>query len=183
VNATATLRGTGRQVSLGEIDAVNAVMLAVDAKGRAMDDKWGVGRLPMLVPADVAVRFASQRNKFSEAIQSWSVPEALKHGEAMERAYAKLDEIALASGASPTPPDQWEFETEEGLVVLVRDKRTIAQVDTSGRAAAIWSLDEIASVICAHPTLAKAKAHFPGSEVVSVRPKPIGEIPDDEIPF
>lgn len=183
MNAPATLRSTGRKVSLGEIDGVNAVMMAVDAKGRAMDEKWGIGRLPMLVPAEVAGRFASQHRKFSEALQAWDYPEALKHGAAMERAYAKLEEMAIAAGASPAPPDQWEFETPEGLVVLVRDKRTITQVDLAGRQAAVWSLDEIASVICAHPTLAAAKQQFSGSEVISVRPKIPTEFPDDDIPF
>lgn len=180
MNAPTTLK---RRVSLGEIDGVNAVMMAVDAKGRELDDKWGIGRLVTLVPAEVAARFASQRRKFGEAIQAWDYPEALKHGAAMERAYAKLEELAVAAGASPSPPDQWEFETPEGLVVLIRDKRRIPQVDLNGRAAAIWSLDEVASVICAHPVLASVKQQFPGSEIVHIRPKPITDFPDDDIPF
>lgn len=162
--------GSAKRLSTGELDAITAIIAAVDRKGREMDEKWGTGRLPALVGVEWADRFSSQRRKFSEALWRWDYPEARKHGEAMERAYAKLDELATAAGAEQGAPEQWEFETPEGLVILVRDRARQGQVDTQGRRAQVWSLDEIASVLRNYPMLAAAKDAFPGAEVVSIRP-------------
>lgn len=162
--------GAARRLTAGEHEIVDAILAAVDRKGRVMDEKWGVGRLPTLVGAEWAERFASQKRKFSEALWRWDVAETRKHGEAMLRAYDKLDALAEASGAQHGPSEQWEFMAGDELVILVRDRSRVGQVDTNGRRAQVWSLDEIASVIRAHPVLAAAKDAFPGAEVVSVRP-------------
>lgn len=162
--------GTARRLSSGEYDAINAVMESVDRKGRGMDEKWGIGRLPTLVPAEVAAKFANQSRKFSTALAAWDYPETLKHGSAMERAYDALDALAVASGAERGPPETWEFDTPEGLVILVRDIKRTNQVDTKGRRAQVWSIDEIANVIRNHPILAAAKEAFPGAVVESIRP-------------
>lgn len=161
--------GAVRRISNGEYDAIMSVVDAVDAKGRAADEKWGVGRLPTLVPAEWAGKFRQQQRKFSAAIGQWDYPEALKHGQAMERAYAKLDELAEASGAEKGLPEQWEFEVDGKLVILVKDLRRTNQVELHGREAQVWSLDEIASVIRQHPILAAAKDAFPGATIESVR--------------
>lgn len=182
----AALAKLSRAASTGELDAIDAVSSAVDAKGRAMDEKWGIGRLITLVPVEWADRFHTQSRKFSLALQDWNYPEALKHGQAMERAYAKLDELATASGAEHGKPEQWEFETPDGLVILVKDIQRTNQVDRQGRQAQVWSLDEIASVIRAHPEIVKAKTVFSGAEVVSIRPvqaRKIGLEANDDIPF
>lgn len=149
---------------------VHLIVKLVDQRGRDMDQKWGIGRLPLLVPIEVAERFRVQQRKFSGAVWEYDPADAQKHGDAMLRAYAKLDELAVASGATPNPPEQWEFETAGGLIVLVRDIKDTGRVELNGRQAQVWSLDEIASVIAAHPALAAAKAAFPGATIESVRP-------------
>lgn len=152
------------------LDQIDVILKGVDQRGREMDEKWGFGRLPMLVPLDIAERFRSQRRKFSAAIWERNPEDCRRHGEAMIRAYAKLDEIATAAGARHGELDQWEFDTPEGLIILVRDIRQVGQVRLEGRKAKVWSIDEIISVIRAHPILAAAKDYFPGAEVETVRP-------------
>jgi hypothetical protein len=152
------------------LSQVEVIVKAVDQRGRDIDTRWGIGRLPALVPHDVAERFRVQHRKFSGAIWEYDAEQARKHGDAMLRAYDKLEQLAIASGASPAPPEQWEFETPAGLVILVRDIRDTARVDRGGREAQVWSLDEIANVIAAHPILAAAKVHFPGATIEAVRP-------------
>lgn len=179
-------RAEKNRLSPGELDGIQAVVEAVDAKGRAMDEKWGIGRLPTLVPADWAEKFRVQQRKFSAATLAWDLPETMRHGQAMERAYARLDELAVAAGFKPGPAEQWEFETPNGLVILVRDIRQTNQVDTGGRRAEIWSLDEVVSVIRAHPAIVAAKTVFEGATVVSIRPsKPDRSALtlDDDVPF
>lgn len=152
------------------LSQINQIVRLVDERGRQMDHRWGIGRLPLLVPIEVAERFRVQHRKFSGAVWEYDPAEVQKHGEAMLRAYNKLDELAVASGASLAPPEQWEFETPDGLVVLVRDIKDTGRVELNGRTAQVWSLDEIANVIAAHPMLAAAKAAFPGATVEQVRP-------------
>lgn len=169
------------------LDQIDVTVRGVDQKGREMDRKWGFGRLPTLVPLEIADKFRAQQRKFSGAVWERDPDAVRRHGEAMLRAYAKLDELAEAAGYVAAPPEQWEFETPDGLVILVRELADAGNVERHGRQAQVWSLDEIASVIRAHPTIVAAKELFEGSFVRSVRP-PV-EVRDElndslmEIPF
>jgi len=154
----------------GEYDAINAVLDSVDTVARTMDEKWGAGRLPKLVGTEWAAKFGLQREKFSKALYEWNLQDSIKHGAAMERAYAKLDELATAAGASTLPPEQWEFDVDGELVILVRDIRDTGRAQRHGRKCQVWSLDEIANVIRAHPALAAAKHAFPGAKLEPTRP-------------
>ena len=172
-----------------EAAACSSIIEAVDRKAREIERRWGIGRLPYLVPAEWSERFASQKLKFSRACFEMNLADVRLHGAAMERAYDKIEEIAISNGHIPDHGQVWEFEIEPGkLVMLVRDRAEMAQADTKGREAQIWSLDEIVEVIRKFPVLSAAKDAFSGAEVVSIRPDPaasakINDILDDEIPF
>lgn len=167
----------------------SVIIEAVDRKAREIERRWGIGRLPYLVPVEWSERFSSQKLKFSRACFEMELEDVRTHGAAMERAFDKLEEIAIANGHTPDHGQQWEFEIDPGqLVILVRDRAEMAQVDTKGRTAQIWSLDEIVEVIRKFPVLSAAKNAFPGAELQSIRPDPeataaINTILDDEIPF
>lgn len=154
-----------------DMDTIQAILDVVEQKGREMDQRWGLGRLPALVPIEWATRFASQKRKFSDAIWAWKAYESQVHGEAMLRAYVRLDELAVVGGHQPAPPEQWEFETPDGLVILVRDRDRMNQAQTDGRRCQIWSLDEIAEVVRKHPEIVCAKEEFAGAEITNIRPK------------
>lgn len=153
-----------------DMDTIQAILDVVEQRAREMDERWGLGRLPTLVPIEWATRFASQKRKFSDAVWAWKAADAETHGQAMLRAYAKLDEIATAAGHQPGPPEQWELEIPDGLVILVRDRQRMNQVQTGGRRCQVWSLDEIAEVVRKHPEIVCAKEEFPGAELVNIRP-------------
>ena len=170
-----------------QISDMQVIIKCVDQRGREMDERWGIGRLPMLVPIEWAERFHAQHKLFNAAVWEFHLPLVRQHGEAMLRAYDKLDELARGSKGEPLPVDQWEFETEQGLVILVRDLRDTGRAQRFGREAQVWALDEIANVIRCHPILAAAKNAFPGAQVVSVRPSKttLAELDDvlSDIPF
>jgi len=147
-----------------------AMIKVVDERGRQIDERWGTGRLPRLVPVEWAERFASQSHKFGTACMGYDPDEVRKHGEAMVRAYDKLEALAIEAKADEAPPEQWEFETDDGLVILIRDKAKLGMVETMGRRCQVWSLDEIAAVIRNAKIVAECKLHFPGAELVSTRP-------------
>lgn len=153
-----------------KLDAIDTIVRAVDQRGRDMDRKWGTGRLPVLVPTEWAERFKRAKFKFSTAVWERDPADTDRHGQAMLRAYDKLDELAVAAGASSAPPDQWEMDTPNGLIIVVRDLADVERADTGGRKAQVWSLEEVANVIAAHPLIVAAKREFPGAVVESVRP-------------
>jgi hypothetical protein len=165
------------------VSQIDTVIKAVDRRARELEELWGLGRLPSLVPHELAERFRLQQRKFSTAVWEYKIEEVRKHGDAMLRAYAKLEEVAAAAGAQPAPAEQWEFETDDGLVVLVRDMADTGRAQLHGRKAQVWSLDEIISIVRAHPVLVAAKQCFPGATVESVRPALEVRDFDDQIPF
>src|ERR1051326_390915 len=150
------------------LSQIQVIVHSVDQRGREIEHRWGRGRLPKLVPFDLAEKFRVQQRKFSGAVWEYELASVQKHGEAMLRAYAKLEEVAAASGAQPSPPEQWEFETDDGLVVLVKDIADVGRAQLDGRKGQVWSLDEIVNIVRAHPVLVAAKQCFPGAEVRSI---------------
>lgn len=167
---TGMVTGAAHRISTGELDLIQAILDVVDQRSRVADERWGLGRLATLVPIDLAERFASQKRKLSAAVFSWTAAEVKKHGEAMVRAYDKLEEVATAAGHEPQPAEQWELAGPDGPIILVRDRKRMNQVETGGRRCQVWSLDEIEEVIRKHPILACAKQEFPGAEVETIRP-------------
>lgn len=148
----------------------------VDTRAKEVNRRWGHNRLPYLVPLEWMEKFKRQKASWDLAAFECTgspLPRDLERmrvqGEAMLRAYDKLEQIATESGRGPIPAGQWEFELKDGtLVILVRDKADMAQVERHGRAAQVWSLDEIAEVIQNFPILSAAKDIFPGAEVMQV---------------
>lgn len=164
------VQGMKDRLESGAWERTWAIANAVDEAGRAMDAKWGVGRLPTLVGAEMAAKFARAQHSFSRAVRNYDADLAETYGAALERGYLALDRVAQEAGHEPKPPEQWEFTVDGALIVLVRDRGQMSQVQLHGRKAQVWSVDELAEVIRNHEMLAEAKNHFPGAEVESIRP-------------
>lgn len=162
-------------------EQVTAIIMSVAEAGRRIDQKWGIGRLPTLVPPEWAARFAAQKRKW-QSVDIVDVDGARKHGDAMLRAFAKLEELAGEAGHKPVSPDQWEMYVDGRLIILARDIRDNDRVETGGRQCEVWSLDEIASVIRLHPSIAPVKQIMPGARVKPVRDSRL-EDTFDGLPF
>jgi len=145
----------------------------LDAIASAMERRWGVGRLPKLVDAAVAVRFAAQRDRLDNAIRA-DRPELISvQAEAMIRAWNALDAEATKAGAPPLAPTVWEavLPTSGEVVAIVRDSEEALAV-AKDRKGAVWTLAEVAVAIEAFGEQVRAaKAIFPGAEVAAVRPR------------
>ncbi len=172
------------------LSAMATIIATVDRHAKEINRRWGMNRLPHLVPIDWTERFVAQKQKWelacwecSGSLDPADLDRMRKHGEAMIRAYDKLASLAIEAGHDLAAPTTWEFELEDGTpVILVRDRAELAQVDTGGRAAQVWSLDEVAMILAKFPMMARAKECFPGSEVIQMRTDPliIGKL-DDEL--
>lgn len=172
------------------LSAMATIIATVDRHAREHNRRWGFNRLPHLVPIAETERFMRARQKWNLACWECSgsldpadLDRVRKQGESMMRGYDHLARLAIEAGHDLAPPTTWEFELEDGTpVILVRDRAELSQVDTGGRAAQVWSLDEVAMILAKFPMMVRAKDCFPGAEVIQMRTDPlvIGKL-DDEL--
>lgn len=152
------------------------IIRTVDEHARELNRRWGFNRLPHIVPIEWTERFVSQKRKWELACFECTgdpMPAALdrvrKHGEAMLRAFDKLEELALGAGCSPAPPETWEFELADGTpVTLVRVRAEMSQIEREPQTQ-VWALEEIADIVARFPELVAAKHAFPDAEVIQMR--------------
>ena len=174
--------------------AIGEIIKTVNEHADEMNRRWGFNRLPHIVPIEWTEKFVEQKRRWEtacfECIGSCMPSDqerVRKQGEAMIRAYAKLEELALAAEKTPAPPGVWEFKLKDGRpIVLVRTRAEMAQVRRDPPAQ-VWCLEEIGEIITKFPELALAKNEFPEAEVVQMRTAPlvIDELNDslEDIPW
>lgn len=156
---------------------IRAMIETVNVRADEINRRWGMNRLPHLVPLDWLDRFRAQKRKWETACFECAgspKPEdrdtVRKHGEAMLRAFDKLEALAIEDGYLPEPAQHWEFLlNDETVVMLVRNRTEMSQLDPKGRTVQIWSLEEIVDIIEKFPALIKTKECFPGAEMLSLR--------------
>jgi len=162
-----------------DYDAIAAVIDGVDATARGYEDKWGVGRLELLVSDELREKFRRQKVRFDEAIQDHDVVRVRVSGAAMRRAWEALDKAAQEAGAKELTPEVWEIETTDGRVIaFCRHFADSYSVFRSGRYVEIWTPEEIVRLIEKYPEIVLGKKVFPGAYVESVRTKRISDTPD-----
>lgn len=171
------------------IGSMADIIATVDEHARALNKRWGFNRLPYLVPIEWTERFRAQKHKWQMAcfacagsILSEDLDRVRRHGEAMMRAYAKLEELARVGGHEPAPVEAWEFELRDGTPIrLVRDRAEMGQADLRPGQQE-WCLEEIAEIVARFPELVAAKDAFPQAEVVQMRTSAeVRELVDDEL--
>jgi hypothetical protein len=82
-------------------DTIRSAIDGVDKVARDMDQKWGVGRLRLVVSDELGRKFDIQMDKLDAAVASGSAELVQRHSAAMKRAYEVLDKAAYDAGASP----------------------------------------------------------------------------------
>lgn len=161
---------------------------------RRAEETWGVGRLPLLVDAELRARFERQAVRWHQALEAaWEterltapqLDDVAKKAGAMERAWAVMDAAASEAGHSPIAPDAWEAVMRDGTVVaLVKDTADAHAVLASGRQVAVWTVQEFANIIDAIPQfLNDAKVVFPGAKIVTHAAGHRTTSYDDPVPF
>lgn len=195
-------RGPARVVTDAMWAKIQAVQVQVDTVARELEVKWGVGRLPGLVRAEIAERFFSQAAKFAKALAAGSPADVEIEGGRMLTAWRYLDAEAEAKGAAAmTGPDGPGFPVLEGLhkdgsVMMVvashLEARTLAkwrEGHRDTRKGQVWSVGEIVGLLEGIPELGavgKAKEVFGDAAVVGVRsrlPEREGAILNDDLPW
>jgi len=136
----------------------------------AMEQKYGVGRLRLLVPIELREKFDRQRYLTNQAIWFGDLEAVKRETARMVKAYQALDQAATAAGKTGISPDVWEVVLPDGSVAaIVKTNAEAFAVSREGRLAKVYTLDEIGRLIYGFPDIAKAKELWPGAEVTAVR--------------
>ena len=184
------MRRLARRVDLAteamapESNRVQAIVESLDEFVHAMERKWGVDRLQLLVPDDLRARWEAQKERLDAAIRSNQERFVAAQAEGMRRAWAALERVALAAGEQPLSPLVWEcvLPSTGEVISLVR---TDAEAHHVARDCRVFTVAEIGVLIEAlGDNTLEVKRHFPGATITGIRGKPpIDWERGDEIPF
>lgn len=165
----------------------------LDELAATMERKWGVDRLPRLVSRPTADKFAAAQARYRDETEGFCTPERRDVLEAMmERAWAALDAEATARGCFPLPPACYSIRCGDSIVEIAHDQThataLIWWAKNEGRTVAVWTLEEVATVLSLHGIAHRAKEVWPGALVTTApadtRPgKRRADDLDDVIPF
>jgi len=150
--------------------------------------RWGIDRLPELVPPELRERFLLQCDRLNEAIATHDVDEVRRLVPVSGRAYAALEKAAREAGHEELTGEAWEAAMPDGGVLCVtRNVHEAVKVSRERPGAIVWSVEEVARVVGSYEAakaVTFAKKAFPGAIVEGREDKvPTCEELDDEIPF
>jgi hypothetical protein len=167
---------------------IQAIVAGLDETARQMEQKWGVGRLRLLVSDFLRMKFDAQKAKLDAAIATGQEVYIRAQAEGMRRAWQVLDRAAAEAGAQSLAPEVWECVLPaSGEVVSI--VRTEAEAHHVAREGEVWTLAEVGVLIeRMGDEVRKVRRMYPGSAVVEVRPRdppppPIDWERGDELPF
>lgn len=170
----------------------------VDNARWAMHQKWGAGRLELLVDDLTRARFARQRVTWVAALKAgWDSPFLTRDqlalveqkAAAMQRGWAAMDAIAEVAGHRPVAPWVWEAPLADGTVAaFVQTQAEVGKVIADGRHVYVFTLAEVGYLIDQMPdVLGRARVEFPGAKFEAAVTNRLGAPPwsdeGDEIPF
>lgn len=150
---------------------------ALDEVAASMERRWGVDRLPRLVPVDLAERFWRQKAKLDAAITEEATGGSVANTEyeagRMVNAWKALDAAAEAQGAQTLAPTLLEGRLPDGrLLIVCADQTAAHRIAGDHRGATVWSMEEIAHVLWQFEMVNDAKVVWPGARVENARVDP-----------
>jgi hypothetical protein len=156
--------------SHGTYLAGQAAIDGADAVAIAMEERWGAGRLRLLVSNELREKFDRQRFKFNAAIWHGDLEVVRTEAERMVKAWRALDQAAVAAHAAFLSPEVWEVTLEDGTVVaIVRSQEEAHAVVREGRKVAVYTLRELAVMISNYQAATQVKLAIPGVTVEQIR--------------
>jgi hypothetical protein len=163
---------------------IRSMVDGLDQVALAMERKWGVGRLRLLVSDFLRAKFDEQKDRLDAALQSGEERFVAAQVEGMRRAWQALDRAAHEAGATPLAPQVWEcvLPSTGEIISLVRSAEEAHHVAREGR---VFTVAEVALLIEAlGDGVLTIKQRFPGAAVTGICKKPPADWErGDEIPF
>lgn len=162
----------------------------LDEVATQCERRWGVDRLPRLVPIDLAERFYRQLDKLNAAIEEEATGGSMANVEheagRMENAWRALDAAAEAAGAEEASGLYLSARMVDGRsLVICSDLEAVGvwRMVNPDQPAAVWTLEEIVRVLEGFDLVNRTKHLFEGAVVADVRPaKTFNWSRGDEVP-
>jgi hypothetical protein len=156
--------------SYGTHLAGQAAIDGADHAAVTMENKWGAGRLRLLVDAAMREKFDKQRFKLNAAIWHGDLAEVQQEAQRMVNAWMALDRSAEAAGALKLTTRVWEVAMPDGKVLaIVREQADAKDVMAEGRGVIVYTLEEIGIMMGHYREVVKVKETWPGAEVEAIR--------------
>jgi hypothetical protein len=150
--------------------AGQAAIDGADHEAITQENKWGAGRLRLLVETELREKFDKQRFKLNSAIWHGDLQELQTECQRMVNAWRALDRAAEAAGASALWGGIWEVALADGTVAaLVRDRGDIPAVVAQERQLVVYTLEEIGVMLSNYREVVQVKEAFPGAKVEAIR--------------
>lgn len=157
--------------------------LPFDRAAREANAKWGINRLPELVPPEMALKFGGAVAHLNQAISDGKPEEAAAAAHNAMRGLAAMDLIATEAGHRPALPEAWQLEVDGKPACIVRDMALWPAVEAATPGLRIYSLSEVALALAHYGGMVSAvKAAWPGAQIVPRVSGDDGDI-DGEIPW
>jgi len=156
-------------------DQCMTVVIGVDQVASAMETRWGIRRLPLIVSDDTRLRFRSACVLWSAAIRSWQISEITRVGSMMRRAWATLEAEAISLGHGPIDPRSLETVMPDGTVLAIVDSPDDAHHvarTAAGRQVIALTVDEVGRLYQKYGRAdiqTAILATFPGAAVAAKR--------------
>ena len=161
--------------------ACDYALAPFDRAATEMDDKWGIDRLPGLVPAEMAARYGSALAKLNAAIDADDPAEVAMRAGVCVRGLKAMDEHASANCELPKV-EIWECEFDGTKYGIVRDVKDWKLAKAARPELTIVSMREVAVAI-ARPAFGmadKVREYISHAQITGMRTK---EKLDDVLPF
>jgi hypothetical protein len=162
----------------------------LDDLASGLERKWGIDRLPRLMPLAWRSKFDALKAQLDRTIAaSMDTTEA---AAALAKAWRMMDTKATEQGSFPLPPACFSVKVDDHIIEIAQDQMhataLIWWAKNEGRTTAVWTLEEVATVLRLHGVAHAAKEVWPGALVSAMpaefRPgKRKANLGDDEIPF
>lgn len=149
-------------------DRLSAYLVEADTAARAAEQRWGVGRLPMLVSPETLLKFKAANDLLTATISSGNDAEMVRVGPMMARAWARMELEATERGHLPLSPSVWEASMADGRVLaIVRTQAEAHSVAADRRGVVCYTVDELARLMPQFEMLNAIKTEFPGAAVIA----------------
>lgn len=172
-----------------DFDIVMAATRTLDEVARTMERRWGIDRLPRLMPPETAEKFYRQARRLNDALHNGTALKVQEEAARMRAAWEYCDSQARRQGLQEARTEVFEARAPDGTVYVFAPTSEAARAfeEDSGRRCVVLTAETAARII--HERMHKdgldtLGKHFPGSIVESYRkiPHPDWEVGDD-LPF
>lgn len=158
-----------------------------DRLARDMEHKWGIERLPELVPVEMAERYGSAIAKLNAALDADDPAEVAIRAAVCIRGLQAMDAAAEAAEMPKADPTVWEYEYEGIRFGIMADDKSWQAVKAARPELVLFTMREVAIALKAwkFEQVAEIKKAFPQARIEKITTKapPDYDNGGDPIPF